>query len=115
MVEKVTGINNNDEPASPYGNDVFDELSSTLTNPLNASMTPLSTQVDQEQKVDDATLQKQSKQLSAALEKKDEKPVEADLGGQDTRLNDLSTLFDPKMDQETRLHTGNHDPGTIIV
>lgn len=111
MVERITGIKNNeDESPSPYGSDVFEELSSTLNNPLNASMTPLSTQVDKEQKIDDTTLQKQAKQLTAALEQDDERPVEADMGGQDTRLSDLSALFDPKMDQETRLHTGDHDP-----
>jgi hypothetical protein len=98
-----------------HGGHAFSGSESTLMDPLNASMNPLSSMVNREQKIDIAELKDMMGQMLAALQRSQESPPHIDLGSKETHLRDLSTQFDPRMDQEIHLYTGRGDERTIIV
>lgn len=88
---------------------------SSLMNPVNDTMSPLSTMAGREQMQSMPDRNDLADQMIAALQKNPERTAYVDLGGVDTRPGDLTAEFDPKMDQQTHLNTGRGDDMVKIV
>lgn len=95
--------------------ELFDSAVSTLMNPLGAFMNPLIAAIGNEQKADMSDLKDLMGDMMAALHRAQEGPAKVDMGGKDTRPGDLTSQFDPKMDQDIHFYTGSGDERVMIM
>lgn len=84
-------------------------------NPGADPMSPLGSTAERQQMQSNPDCNDPAERMIAALQKKPERTAYVDLGGQDSRPVDLTAEFDPKMDQQTHLHTGRGDDMVTIV
>jgi hypothetical protein len=93
-----------------------DSTASVLMNPFHNGINPLQDHVGREQKERlPEDLKGAMNELLNALHQIPDETAYVDIGGKDTRPSDLTTHFNPGMDQDINLYTGGGDDMVIIV
>jgi hypothetical protein len=111
IANEVGGISGN----TSGGRDHVWETSTALMNPQSVLMNPVGAMVSREQNDNLLNHMDLMSEMISEINKMPDGAVQVDIGGKDTRPSDLTSHFDPKMDQDINVYTGNGDDTVTIV